>query len=275
MTAGDTCTAVSRGAASGVPENPFRGELKCVEVDTNNNPIVANDLKIEATVIRTTVQAPPAPPVVGVATTAASYNAIGFQALSQTAPPHTFAQPLCLGSLPPGTPGGVACNTSYEPCPGVLILDHFFEGATPEFGGVVNTDLTLVPCSEDIPGTVPGSSNYQVTVQMLIYNEFEQRFSSSARVQCYRATSLSDIDTLPGPTGDSFSIFAAGVEGTLTGQTRMRGVTGANGALGYGILGVACENFRETPGGPILATDAFNIDHDLFNANGDAVYIEP
>ncbi len=67
---------------------------------------------------------------------------------------------------------------------------------------------------------------------MLVYNEFEQRFSTSARVGCYRNTPLADIDTLPGPTGDRYSIFAAGVQGTTVGQTRIRGVPGPAGRLG-------------------------------------------
>ena len=107
---------------------------------------------------------------------------------------------------------------------------------------------------------------------MLVYNEFEQRFSTSARVECYRATTLADIDTRPGPTGDTTSIFSVGVEGTLTGQTRIRGVHTADGPLGYGLLGVACENYREVTGGPILATTAFNLHHSAFRIQGDAVY---
>jgi hypothetical protein len=109
---------------------------------------------------------------------------------------------------------------------------------------------------------------------MLIFNEFEQRFSSSATVECYRNTTLADIDTQPGPGGDSFSIFAAGVQGTLTGQTRIGGVRGAPGRLGYGLIGVACEQYRETAGGPVLATTAFNLHHDGFNPGGDAVYLD-
>ena len=84
---------------------------------------------------------------------------------------------------------------------------------------------------------------------MLVYNEFEQRFSTSSRVECYQATRLSDIDTQPGPAGDQFSIFTVGVQGTITGQTRIRGVRGPDGPLGYGLLGVGCEMHAATPGG--------------------------
>jgi hypothetical protein len=163
------------------------------------------------------------------------------------------------------------CAATYAPCPGVLILNHFLEGASPEIGGIVNTDLTLVPCSENL-GDPSVSENFEVVAQMLIYNEFEQRFSTSARVECYRATTLADIDTFAGPSGDKFSIFSVGVQGTITGQTRIRGVQGADGNLGYGLLGVACENYREVAGGPILSTTAFNLHHSAFRLQGDAVY---
>lgn len=265
---GQICTGQAVGAIPPAPEDPFRGELKCVEVDTNDLPVAENDLKIEATIVQTSIPVATTP-----ATTAASYNGIGFQATDMQPGTQAAGNPLCLGSLPPGSPGGVACNANYEPCPNVLILNHFFDGATPEIGGVVSTDLTLVPCSENL-GDPVASANFQVTAQMLIYNEFEQRISSAARVQCYRATSLSDIDTVPGPAGDNFSAFSVGVEGTLTGQTRIRSVRGPDGALGYGLIGVACENYRDAVGGAVVATDAFNLHLDGFNANGDAVYLD-
>ena len=265
---GSTCQTPGGGLIRGVPEDPFRGELKCVQVDADDNPVLRSDLKIEASIVRTTVPivAPPVPPPPGV-TTVAAYNGIGFATISLGAGDES--DPLCLGTLPQGNPD--VCAANYAPCPGELKLDHFFDGANPEFGGVVNTDLTLVPCSEDL-GDPDVSANFEVVAQFLVYNEFEQRFSTSTKVECYRATTLTDIDTLRGPAGDQFSIFAVGVEGTLTGQTRIRGVKGANGRLGYGLLGVACENYKEFPAGPILATAAFNLHHSGFRAPGDAVY---
>jgi hypothetical protein len=267
--AGSPCQTPGGGLIRGVPEDPFRGELKCVQVDDDDNPVLRSDLKIEASIVRTTVPLPAGPaPAPGV-TTVAGYNGIGFATISLGAGDST--DPLCLGSLPQGNPD--VCAANYAPCPGELKLDHFFDGARPEFGGVVTTDLTLVPCSEDL-GDPDVSANFEVVAQFLVYNEFEQRFSTSTKVECYRATTLTDIDTLRGPAGDQFSIFAVGVEGTLTGQTRIRGVKGANGRLGYGLLGVACENYRPFQGSPdIVATTAFNLHHSGFRAPGDAVYI--
>ena len=128
-----------------------------------------------------------------------------------------------------------------------------------------------MPCSEDL-GEPADQGNLTITAQMLIYNEFEQRFSTNSRVQCYQATRLSDIDTQPGPSGDAFSIFNVGVQGTITGQTRIRGVRGPDGELGYGLLGVGCEDHSPSAGGPVVATAAFNLQHVGFRAEGDAVY---
>ena len=57
-----------------------------------------------------------------------------------------------------------------------------------------------------------------ITVQFLIYNEFEQRFSTSTKIRCFEKTFLSDIDTRPGPDGDAFSISSVGTQGTLKGH---------------------------------------------------------
>jgi hypothetical protein len=268
------CLSQSSGFIPPVREDPFIGELKCVEVDVDDNPLPENDIKAEATVITTVV--PPLPPGGTGTTTAASYNGIGFQADETFIRPlgADSSDPLCLGStVPPGSLPGAVCRQRYAPCPGVLILNHFFDGATTELGGVVDTELTLAPCSEDLR---TDNTTFQVTAQMLIYNEFEQRFSSGTKINCYRATRLSDIDTALGPGGDSFSIFSVGVQGTEVGQTRIRGVQGAANGLGYGLLGVACENYHATStSGPVLSRTSFNLHEDGFRQENDAVFVVP
>jgi|SRR5579862_378896 len=261
---GQTCTAQASGSIPGVPEDPFRGELKCVEVDANDHPIPSNDLKEEATIVSTTIPVAAAP-----ATTAASYNGVGFQAEPMAGTTPVGNATLCLGSPPSST---TTCNQTYQPCSNNLILDNFFEGASPEFGGVVSTDLTIAPCSEDLSNTNANAS-HAIALQFLVYNEFEQRVSFAKSFTCFKETPLGLIDASPGQT--NFSIWAQGVEGTMTGQTLIRGVQGAAGPLGYGILGVAIESFSETAGGPVLATDAFNIHESSgFNAGGDAVILD-
>ncbi len=261
---GPGCNGEAEGSVPGVTEDPFVGELKCVQVEADD-PVVANDLKIEATLVTTFPG-----PAGGIATTAATYNGIGFEATEEGSP--DAGSPLCLGSLPPGSPDGVECAATYAPCPNVLHLEHFFQNATTELGSTVTTDLTLVPCSEDL-GEPADSADFSVTAQMLVYNEFEQRFSTSTRVECYQSVSLSDIDTQPGPFGDAVSIFSVGVQGTITGQTRIRGVRGPDGELGYGLIGVAMESHSQGVGAPALAMTAFNLQHVGFRPEGDAVYI--
>jgi len=104
------------------------------------------------------------------------------------------------------------------------------------------TSLTLVPCTEDFEEQKPEIA--RTTAQFLVYNEFEQRFSTSIPIQCFKEIQLSAIET----SGDnSRSIFSAGVAGTLTGQTRIRGVENQlnSGRAGNTLLGVA-EEFRCT-----------------------------
>jgi hypothetical protein len=129
---------------------------------------------------------------------------------------------------------GEFCTLSGQVC-------HDDEDCTaPDYEVRVATDLTLIPCTEDFEEQRPELS--RTTAQFLVFNEFEQRFSTSIAVQCLKEIQLSSIDT----SGDnSRSIWAAGVGGTLTGQTRIRGVENPlnAGIAGNTLLGVA-EEFR-------------------------------
>jgi hypothetical protein len=109
--------------------------------------------------------------------------------------------------------------------------------------GTVNSDLTIVPCERDYLNQT--ANGLFTTIQFLIFNEFEQRFSTSTKVNCYKETPLSDIDTVPGPGGNRTSIFSAGVQGTVTGMSRLRSVAGPNldGYDGRTILAVLTENW--------------------------------
>ena len=119
----------------------------------------------------------------------------------------------------------------------MLIVDHFFDDAddpTPGADTTVRSDLTLVPCSEDLNLQVPAT----VVAQFLVFNEFEQRFSTSTSVTCFRELALSDIATRAGASDDFTSIFNVNVSGTLTGQTTVRGVADNNPTTGRGLLAV-------------------------------------
>lgn len=110
----------------------------------------------------------------------------------------------------------------------------------------VVTELTLVPCTQDFEEGIdfrrPG--NAQTGVQFLVFNEFEQRLSTSTQVTCFKETPLSLIDA--NVNDPERSIFSVGVGGTLTGQTRMRGVVGTDAGSkprGNALLAIA-EEFR-------------------------------
>ncbi len=216
---GGVCTPSNAGTRiPPVAEQPFVGELKCLATDPNGTPISRNDLKGEALLESTSGDDSEDGDY-----DVASYNAVGIQA---TAPANTLItdSPLILG---PGSSG------DYNGCPNVLILNHFFEEASDpiEDRFTIMTDLTLVPCTEDFLRQQGGTA----VVQYLVYNEFEQRFSTSNAVNCFKEQELCNIDT----PQCQHSIFNVAVAGTLTGQTRMS-------PLGSGLLGVAIEHHSES-----------------------------
>jgi hypothetical protein len=216
-----------------VGEDPFEGELKCVAVDSSDTPVDRNDVYGNATITES---------VSGKIDTS-TYNAIGIQAL----PTLNGDSTLVLGR--PGDPG-----VEYNGCPNLLILDHFFDFATdPVSGEPVTTNISLVPCTEDIANQSPTTT----PVQFLVFNEFEQRFSTSKSVTCYRDIQISNLDT---NTNDR-SIFSAQVAGTLTGQTRSRGVSDT-------VLGIA-EEYRA--GG----TAAINMHFQGIRPQNDFIYLPP
>jgi hypothetical protein len=232
-----------------VLEAPFTGELLCIQVDVNTEfPTDRNDLKGEASIVKS----------VGEQIDDAKYNAIGIKAIEG----RQDGNPNVLNVGGPEAEYGVI-NENVDPpftgCPNVLTVNHFFDGANVvthegSLAAPVHTDLTIVPCERDYltqTGNSPGA-----TVQFLIYNEFEQRFSTSTKVDCYKETPLSDIDTRPGPEGDPFSIFNVGVQGTLTGMSRLRSVAGPNvdGYDGRTILALVGENWGAGVCGPAPGT---------------------
>lgn len=215
-----------------VPEDPFIGTLKCIQFDPSTNPPTPDHsgtkdvLKGEASILvkpRTTD-----PTTVGV--DVQKYNAVGIQATGTNTSPSNVLQ---LGK----DASGGTTNKEYEACATTLILNHLFDGATDPLtvgdssptNTTVTTDLTLVPCGDDFLTQTPG----RVTAQFLVFNEFEQRFSTSRTVDCFLESQLSLIDTRT----STRSIFHASVSGTIAGQTRIRGVGDA--PTGRGLVGVA------------------------------------
>jgi hypothetical protein len=198
-----------------VPEDPFIGELKCIAVTPEGIPVDRNVLKGEAT-LETNISALDIFDV-------AKYNAIGVLAIEGAVNDDNV---LVLGGE----------EAEYNGCPNVTILNHFADFVEdpvtgdfcdPEVEGCIETQLILVPCSQDLLRQIPAGA----VVQYLVYNEFEQRFSTSRPMQCQQALPISLIDT----SQRQRSIFSAGVLGTVVAQTRFT-------PIGSGILAVAIES---------------------------------
>lgn len=230
----------SPSAVPGVPEDPFFGELKCVEVDPTDflptigfNPgnNAAGDLAGHATIVSASSGL----------VDARKYNGVVLESTTINDRDDT----LVLGGA----------GAEYEGCPSVLLLNHFFDNATISSHRVagaftqnnsVVTDLTVVPCSEDF--RLQENNLGGAVLQFLVYNEFEQRFSASMRFDCFKEIQLSDIDTRAGTSDNNKSIFNVAVQGTLSGQTRVRAVRGTERA--NGVLGIAERFFSCGSSGP-------------------------
>jgi hypothetical protein len=183
---------------------------------------------------------------------------------------------MCLGATA-GT-GSPCPAANYAACPDTLILNNFFDQAPdpadanpdPTLKRRITNNLTLVPCTEDLTTDDPEPIT---VVQFLIFNEFEQRMSTATRVQCYRDSSLSNIDTSPG--GEAGSVFNVGVQGTLAGQTRIRGVRNSDPTIGQGMLAIA-EEFRKDPTTGRIGSTAVNLNEvGLSSGKGDVVLYSP
>jgi hypothetical protein len=149
-----------------------------------------------------------------------------------------------------------------------MILDHWFDGApNPVTSEPITTDLVLVPCSEDLSALSPPAAS---VAQFVIFNEFEQRFSTSTKLSCLKDRELSHIDA---PVGEeTLSVFSYHVQGTLTGQTRIRPVSGSELDRGHGLLGVAEEASGSTTLGP---PPSFTFGSAAFNLNYFGTIIQP
>jgi len=196
----------SGGQIVPAPKDPFVGALRCVVESDQGDPITASVLEGVATV--ETIA-----PSEAVRLDVAEYSAIGFAALEVDGD-----RTLSLG-------------TEYEGCPSLLSVTHMYDNAQPIPGTAVTTDLVLLPCSVDYRSFVPTS----LFVQYLTINEFEQRLGTGKRLNAFQAVSLSRIHT---------RIFDVGVQGTLTGQTRISAVNNLSiDRANAGLIGLVIEHF--------------------------------
>ena len=82
------------------------------------------------------------------------------------------------------------------------------------------TDLTLVPCTENFEENLPAT----VTIQVQVYNEFEEQFTTSFPVTCFLNKFLFQLDS---PFNPNQSIFSFARLSTTVAHTRLIPVTGS------------------------------------------------
>jgi hypothetical protein len=180
------------GRVPPVSSFPFQGELRCIETDQSGAPISGNHLKGEATIL-------------GARGDATKYNAVGLLGEPFS---NNGDNVLCLGG---GVSDDCPSGAEYAGCGQKVILNHFAGGAdNPLFGptSAVETEVTLVPCRADYER----QEATHLTVQFLAFNEFENRFSTSTPVDCWRSFFLTDIS----------NVFAVTTTQTRFVQTQMR-----------------------------------------------------
>jgi hypothetical protein len=234
---GEDCSGFPPGLVPPMPE--FEGELKCIEVTESGEPITGNHLEGVATIKVTADN-------VGLRQSRGDfgkYNAIGFRGNPDAVP----SNPLLLD------------GETYDACPERIILNHFSTGSEdPTNVGARNeTELTLVPCSQDFELQEPG----RVTIQFLVFNEFEERFSASITVDCYFNEEITRIDSLTDPTR---SVFSYDVLGTIVANAIITPVVQQDGTSG-GVIGVA-ERIVSRMG---------NFGRAITNLHGDGNFIPP
>ena len=116
--------------------------------------------------------------------------------------------------------------------------------------------MTLVPCSEDFENQLPTSS----TIQFVVYNEFEERFSASTTVTCYINVELTEIDS---PTTFDRSVFSTTVLGSSVAQAEIRPIQNLDkttrGVIGIAERFVGVEVLDDGDGETDVASAAYNL----------------
>ena len=192
----------SRGVFSGgtaVPPFSSTGELKCVVLPLEESVSAHNTIQGRAAVFGADGQ------TIG-------YSAVGF--LRLTDGPLTNEIDL----------DGV----TYTQCPD---KQHFVILASDPADPSAQSELVIAPCSEDLENLNPATT----VVQLLVYNEFEEVFSSSTSVTCSFRRKLLQIS----------NVFAAATLGSPTAHLIVQGVQSP-------ILAMVIDRFR-TPPAPATA----------------------
>jgi len=234
------------GQVPPAPDQPFRGELRCIQVAADGTALPANGLKGEAVIETLPTEE------IAVQTQISKYNSINIQ-----------------GSLAPAIEGLIRLNDiEYNACPESVEVTHYAPGAqvlsVPEIdttcvgtGCPVNTEITLVPCRADFINEIGA----RFATDIRYTNEFEQTLSVEPTFDCWANFDLRDLPFAPAslsgtafqrtrmtPTGSGNCISGdTSLNGQLYGPCASDADCGTGGVCGpvTGILAIV-EEFYET-----------------------------
>lgn len=180
----------------------FTGELLCYETDASGAPWSGNALIGHATLKHVGSGEVVKYPAVG---------ALGFET-------NDADGTLCLGGE-----AGESCpiGEEYGGCPLEWIVSHPADfDDRPVDGDASRTSVTIAPCGHDFVRQSPK----QLTLQLLVTNEFELAFSATTTVTCWADLALEEIS----------AIFSRDILGGDWVQTRLRSASST--PLGFTIV---------------------------------------
>lgn len=166
------------GQVPPAPDQPFRGELRCIQVAMDGSEVGTNSLKGEAT-IQTLGATPPQ---------ISTYNSVNIEALA------------------PSDDGIIELNDiEYSACPEAVELSHYGQGAESAAADIdpsicdlaagcpVESELTIVPCRADFIGEIGAA----VPLLIEYTDEFEFTLSTSTVLDCWGNYDLRDLSYQP------------------------------------------------------------------------------
>lgn len=230
------------------PPSGFRGELLCIEQDAGGFSIPGNALIGKATLHHLASG--------GVTT----YSAIGLQGFTT----NNLDNVLCLGG---GRSAQCPNGPEYAGCPDRWVLNHPAEGVDAESDSSVTTSITVVPCTRNFMTQAPSV----VTMQFLIYNEFEQPFSASTSVTGWADLRLATIDS---PSAVDRSVFSRSFLGTTYAQTAIRQVPD-NENPAFGFMLVAQTSRASSGANPLVTSTTLNVHGVGAKENTDLITLVP
>jgi hypothetical protein len=248
------------------PRIGFQGELKCIEVDSGGIPIGRNSLKGEA-LLETYLGGQ-----------VSEYNAIAVQAMSAVQDLRCSGGAnngsTCTGASSCCDAGGLNCGTCtavlkldndpahYNACPRDLVATHYAQGAADLFtGAIVRSEITLVPCTEDIENDRPTTlTSVPVIANFRVVDELESSaLSGGIPFTCWLNLSLDDVRL--GGIYDS----------TVVGRVVKTRIPTNSGAANVGVLGVF-EEFHTLGTGPV-GTATINFHGQNSRSGGDVITV--